>query len=153
VLSPLGAWQRILTSSIADELIIYRDHRSEDSDDTLHTEPAPRTLDSRQLGDDAFNLETLPTLSDHPANERDSNHGISNGESAVTGKRQRPVSPCSTVCHASASPLPQSKDVKSGRENIDSSDPDELGENDVRSKRRRLSALLSSKPALNRYKK
>jgi hypothetical protein len=66
--------------------IIYRDRRLEDGDDTLHTEPAPapRNLDSRQLGDDAFNLETLPTLSDHPANERDNNHGISNGESTVT---------------------------------------------------------------------
>lgn len=116
----------------------------EDSDDIYNAEPAPCTLDNRQLDNDTLKLETLPTLSGHPSSKRGNDHGISNGESTVTAKRQRSVSPQSTICHASTPLLPQNKGRRNCPENMDSNEPDESGDNDVRSKRRRISAQLSS---------
>lgn len=51
----------------------------------------PRIVGNRATA--PSNLETLLTLSNGTANERDNDHGISNGESTVTAKRQRSVSP------------------------------------------------------------
>ncbi|KAH6667669.1 hypothetical protein B0J14DRAFT_169312 [Halenospora varia] len=93
------------------------------------------------------------TLCDGTANERDNDHSVSNGEHTVTAKRRRSISPRPTVYHLGTSPLPYSEDAKSHREYIDYSDPDDSGDDDVRSKRRRLSAPLGGRATLNQHKK
>jgi hypothetical protein len=71
VLSSLSAVYRILTNSITDEpIILDSDDRSKDGNNNLDTQPGPRALNN------ASNLETLPILPNHMANERDSDHGI-----------------------------------------------------------------------------
>ena len=87
VLSSLGVGCSILTNIIVDEPVVYCNYRLEDGDNTLYTKPTPYTLNSRQLGDDAFNLEILPNLYNHLANECDNDYSISNDESTVTTKR------------------------------------------------------------------
>jgi len=152
VLCPLSTVHKIFINSIADEpIILDDDNRSEDGDGNLDTEFAPLTFHSGQPNYNAFNLETPPILFNRTVSERDNDHGISNDETTLTAKRQRSVSPDSVVRRASVSPLPHSKDAKRSRDNIDYSDPDEWADDDVQSKRQRLSTL-SSKTALERYK-
>jgi hypothetical protein len=147
VLSSLGRVHRILANGIADEpVILGNDDRPKGDDNNLDTEPAPHILDSRQSSSDTFNLETPPILSNRTANKRD------NYESTVTGKQQWSVSPRPAVRDTSKSPFPYSKDPKSSLENIDFSD-DESADDDVLSKRRRLSPPLGGSTVLNCYKK
>ena len=153
VFCSLGTGYRIPINGIANEpIILDGDNKSEDSNNDLDTEPAPRTLDSKQLSHDAFNLETPPIFSNRIVSERDNNYGINSDETTLTAKQQRSVSPLFTVYYTSTSPLLHSKDAKSSGGNINYRDPDESGDNDIRSKRQRLSAPLGSRTALNRYK-
>ena len=153
VLSSLGTARRIFVNGIVDvPIILDGDDKSKDNDDDLDTEPAPRTLDSEQLSNDAFNAETLPNLSNRTPNERNNDNGLGNNASTPTAKRQRSPSPRSPLHHARTSPLPQSNDAKSSRENINHADLDKSADDDVLSKRHRPSAPLSGKTTLTRHK-
>lgn len=102
------------------------------------------------MSSDALDLKTPPVLS--TADEHDNDQSIINNEPTVTTKRQRSVSPRSTVCHTSRSPPQYNKGAKSTPETMDSSDLDEPADDDIQSKRRRFSAPLGGRTTLDRHK-
>lgn len=136
---------RIIAHEIIDEpIIFYSDDKSGDDDnfDTGHTS---RTLDSAQPGNDVLDLESPRPLSNRTTNEHDNrNDGIDNNKPPHTTKRQRSAPPfCNAnLNHASTPPLPHNKDGKDSRENIRYSDRNEPGDEDIWSKRRKVSTSL-----------
>lgn len=148
----LGAAHRILANGILDKPItLDSDDKQDDNDSNLPAEHASRTLNSGRLGNDAFNLENPPTLPDCKANEHgDGDIGIDNSKFPRTAERKSAPPRCDSILgHASTLPPTHNKVGKDARENIDHSDPDELGDGGSWSKRRKVSALLGGSIALH----
>ena len=152
LLSSLGAGHGILANGITDEPIeLGSDNTSKGDDSNLDTGHARRIVDSGQLGSDAFILEFPPALSNRTANEHnDGYNGIDNKSPRIV-KRQRSASPPgnSLLHRASTPPPPHNEDGKSSKGNIDHSDPNEIGYDDVWSKRRKVSASLGGSISLH----
>jgi hypothetical protein len=84
-------------------------------------------------------------------NEHNDGHNGIDNKSLRIVKRQRSASPPSnsTLRRASTPPLPHNEGGEGSRGNIDHSDPNETGEDDVWSKRRKVSAPLDGSIALH----
>lgn len=139
----------ILSNRTADKPIqLGSDDKSKGDDSSLDAGHAHRMVGSGQPGSGAFIFEHPPVLPNRTASEHDSGDiGIDNAKSPRTTKRQRPCS--SILPHTRTPPLSHNEDGKGSREDIDHSDPNESGDGDSWSKRRKFSAPLSGGTALN----
>jgi hypothetical protein len=133
------------------------DSKSENGDDNFDTTHALRTLDSEQPGHDALDWEILPTLFNRSADEPkdgdndDGDNDIENSTSPRPAKRQRPASPrCEpNLRHIGTPPLLHNEDENGSREDLDGSDFDDSGDDDISSKRRKLSDSLGGQTTFN----
>lgn len=140
-----------ISNGITDEPIeLGSDNESKGDDSNLDTGHARGIVDSGQLGSDAFILEYPHVLSNRTANEHDDSYNGIDNKSPRIVKRQRSAPPPrnSTLSRASTPPLPHNEDGRCSGENIDHSDPNETGYDDVCSKRRKVSAPLGGSIAL-----
>jgi hypothetical protein len=135
-----------------DELITLDSNNGSEDNVNLDTERAPRFLESRRLGSDVLDLDSLQPLPTRTANEHDdSDISVDNTKPPRITKRQRSTSPrCDSILRrTSASPLTYNEDGKDSPENSNHSDSDESGEGGSWSKRRKVSAPPVCRTALN----
>jgi hypothetical protein len=124
----------------------------DDDDHNLQTRHAPSTVDSGQPGHYALGLGIPFAPSNLPADKPvHGNNIIDNNTSPHPAKRQRSASPRynSNPLHTSTPPLLYREDGKGSREDIDGSDSNESGDDDISSKRQKLSAPLGGMIALS----
>lgn len=147
-----GLVHRIVANGIADKPItLDSDDKLNDDDSNLHAKHMSRILNSGRPGNDAFSLINSPTLPNHVANEHDDGDiSIDNTKSPRPAKRQRSASPsCNSILlHAGMSPLSYNVGWNSGREITDNGDCIDSKDDDVYSKRRRLSDVPGVRTAL-----
>jgi hypothetical protein len=154
-------WQHgeILAHTVTDEpIVLESDSRSEVRGDNQDNTQAPRILDGGQVGHNALELEPLPAPFIIPADEvkdRDNDvavNDIDNNTSPRPAKRQRPTSPrYGPKVHCASTPsLSHNVDVEGSKENADG-DSDGAGDENVPSKRRKLSDSPGGRTALSSH--
>ena len=133
------------------------DGRFEHEGDNLDNTHALRTMDGEPLDHNALDLDIVLAASNPSAqtleysdNDRDGD-GIDNNTSPRPTKRQRSASPyyAPNLCYINTTPPPHNENVESSTENADGSDSADSGEDNLLSKRRKLSDSPGGSTALN----